>query len=72
VNRGELWTVSGGAYAAKPRPALTIQDDLFSKTQSVVVIPLTTMAVADTVTPHPLVAGATRPQPGNNLLQTRT
>jgi mRNA interferase MazF len=42
VNRGELWTVSGGVYAAKPRPALIIQDDLFAATQSVVVVPLTT------------------------------
>lgn len=46
MNRGELWTVSGGVYAAKPRPALIIQDDLFSATESVVVIPLTT-TVAD-------------------------
>jgi mRNA interferase MazF len=45
VNRGELWTVSGGVYAAKPRPALIIQDDLFSATESVVVIPLTTTVV---------------------------
>jgi mRNA interferase MazF len=42
VNRGELWTVSGGVYAAKPRPALIVQDNLFSATESVVVIPLTT------------------------------
>jgi mRNA interferase MazF len=49
VNRGELWTVSGGVYAAKPRPALIIQDDLFSATESVVVIPLTT-----TVTDAPI------------------
>jgi mRNA interferase MazF len=46
VNRGELWTVSGGVYAAKPRPAIIIQDDLFSATESVVVVPLTT-TVAD-------------------------
>ena len=46
MNRGELWTVSGGVYAAKPRPALIIQDDLFSATGSVVVIPLST-TVAD-------------------------
>lgn len=44
--RGELWTVSGGVYAAKPRPALIIQDDLFDSTDSVVIIPLTT-TVAD-------------------------
>ena len=46
MNRGELWTVSGGVYAAKPRPAIIVQDDLFSATESVVVIPLTTTAVA--------------------------
>ena len=46
MNRGELWTVSRGVYAAKPRPALIIQDNLFSATESVVVIPLTT-TVAD-------------------------
>lgn len=46
-NRGELWTVSSGVYPAKPRPAIIVQDDLFSKTASVVVIPLTT-TVTDT------------------------
>jgi mRNA interferase MazF len=49
VNRGELWTVSGGVYAAKPRPALIVQDDSFSATESVVVVPLTT-----TVTDAPI------------------
>ena len=44
MNRGELWTVSGGVYAKKPRPALIIQDDLFAATDSVVVIPLTATA----------------------------
>ena len=37
-----MWTVSGGVYARKPRPALIVQDDLFFATDSVVVIPLTT------------------------------
>jgi mRNA interferase MazF len=46
VNRGELWTVSGGVYAAKPRPSLIVQDNLFFATESVVVIPLTT-TIAD-------------------------
>lgn len=46
MNRGELWTVSGGVYAAKPRPAIIVQDDLFTATESVVVIPLTKTAVA--------------------------
>lgn len=38
-----------GFPAAKPLPALIIQDDLFAATESVVVVPLTTMAVADVV-----------------------
>lgn len=41
MNRGELWTVSGGTYAKKPRPALIIQDDLFAASESVTLLPLT-------------------------------
>lgn len=47
MNRGELWTVSGGVYATKPRPAIIIQDDLFAATESVIVIPLTKTSVAN-------------------------
>ena len=47
MNRGELWTVSGGSYAAKPRPAIIVQDDLFFATESVVVIPLIATTVPD-------------------------
>ncbi len=64
MNRGELWTVSGGVYAAKPRPALIIQDDLFSTTESVVIVPLTTMAVADAVVARvavPVGSGTAQP-----------
>ncbi|MBT2483955.1 MULTISPECIES: type II toxin-antitoxin system PemK/MazF family toxin [unclassified Microbacterium] len=43
--RGELWTVAGGVYASKPRPALILQDDVFSGTDSVTVLPLTTKLV---------------------------
>lgn len=43
--RGELWTVAGGVYASKPRPALIVQDDRFGATDSVTVLPLTTVAV---------------------------
>ncbi|WP_435748355.1 type II toxin-antitoxin system PemK/MazF family toxin [Microbacterium sp. PMB16] len=43
--RGELWTVAGGVYAAKPRPALILQDDAFVATDSVSVIPLTSKLV---------------------------
>lgn len=42
MNRGELWTVSGGTYAQKPMPALIIQDDLFAASESVTLLPLTT------------------------------
>lgn len=41
MNRGELWTVSGGTYSQKPRPALIIQDDLFAASESVTLLPLT-------------------------------
>ncbi len=41
MNRGEIWTVAGGVYAAKPRPALIVQDDLFDVTSSVTVAPMT-------------------------------
>ncbi|WP_232466323.1 type II toxin-antitoxin system PemK/MazF family toxin [Diaminobutyricimonas sp. LJ205] len=41
VNRGEIWTVAGGVYASKLRPALIVQDDLFATTASVTVAPLT-------------------------------
>jgi len=63
MNRGELRTVSGGVYAAKPWPALIIQDDLFAETESVVVIPLTTTA-ADAPTIRiavPTTAGISQP-----------
>ena len=34
MRRGEIWTVSGGGYAGKPRPAVIIQDDGFDATTS--------------------------------------
>lgn len=45
MNRGELWTVAGGVYSSKPRPALILQDDLFESTDSVTVAPLTSSLV---------------------------
>ena len=43
MNRGEVWTVSGGPdYAGKPRPAVINQDDRFDITQSVTVCGFTT------------------------------
>ena len=41
MNRGDIWTVAGGVYAAKPRPAVIVQDDLFDATSSVAVVPVT-------------------------------
>jgi mRNA interferase MazF len=41
VIRGEIWTVAGGVYASKPRPAVIVQDDLFDATNSVTVAPMT-------------------------------
>lgn len=41
ITRGELWTVSGGTYDQKPRPALIIQDDLFDSSESITLLPLT-------------------------------
>ena len=35
MRRGEIWTVSGGGYSGKPRPAVIIQDDRFDATASV-------------------------------------
>lgn len=60
MNRGELWTVSGGTYAQKPRPALIIQDDLFAESESVTLLPLTTHLTDApllrlTVDPGPLI-----------------
>lgn len=41
MNRGEIWTVAGGVYAAKPRTAVIVQDDLFDAMSSVTVAPMT-------------------------------
>lgn len=50
MKRGELWTVAGGVYGSKPRPAVIVQDDVFDLTASVTVAPLTT-----TLTDAPLL-----------------
>ena len=42
MKRGEIWMVSGGApYVRKPRPAVILQDDRFSETESVTLCPTT-------------------------------
>lgn len=45
MNRGEIWTVAGGVYSSKPRPAVVIQDDRFDAIESVTVCPLTSIDV---------------------------
>ena len=42
MRRGEIWTVSAGGYAGKPRPALIIQDDHFDSTASITIAVFTT------------------------------
>ena len=45
MKRGEIWTVSGGTeYTGKPRPAIILQDDKYSKTASVTICPMTSDA----------------------------
>jgi mRNA interferase MazF len=39
--RSEIWTISGNDYAGKPRPALIIQSDKYSRADSISLIPLT-------------------------------
>jgi mRNA interferase MazF len=43
MKRGEIWTISGaGGYAGKPRPAVIVQDDTFTDTESITVCLITT------------------------------
>ena len=42
MKRGEVWTVSGGGFAGKPRPAVIVQDDRFDATASVTICVCTT------------------------------
>jgi mRNA interferase MazF len=45
MQRGDVVVIAdraGGDYAAKPRPAVVIQSDMFGGTDSIVVCPLTT------------------------------
>jgi mRNA interferase MazF len=46
VKRGEIWTVAGGKdYAGKPRPAVILQDDRFSGTESITICAFTSEAI---------------------------
>jgi mRNA interferase MazF len=65
MKRGELWTVAGGVYSSKPRPALVIQDDRYDGTTSVTVLPLTTTPVD-----APLLRIAVQPSGTTGVRQT--
>ena len=41
MRRGDIFTVAGGVYASKPRPALIVQEDRFDATDSLTVCPFT-------------------------------
>ena len=63
MKRGDIWTVSGGRnYAGKPRPAVVVQDDSFSGTDSVTVCAFTTDK-----TEAPLFRLPVEPSEGNGL-----
>jgi len=62
MRRGEVWTVSGGGYAGKPRPAVIVQDDRFDATASVTVCIFTTNP-----TEAPLFRLAVEPTEQNGL-----
>lgn len=62
MKRGEIWTVSGGGYAGKPRPAVIVQSDRFDATASVTVCVFTTDK-----TDAPLLRLAVMTNPGNGL-----
>ena len=44
VKRGEIWTVSGApGYGSKPRPALVLQSDVLTETESLITCGLTAL-----------------------------
>lgn len=65
MRRGEIWTVAGGVYASKPRPALIVQDDHFDGTASLTVCPL-----SSTLRDAPLTRIALDPTVANGLEQS--
>lgn len=65
MNRGEIWTVSAGGFAGKPRPAVIIQDDRFDATASITICVFTTDP-----TEAPLFRLAVAPDARNGLRTT--
>lgn len=64
MTRGEVWAAAGSGYLSKPRPVLILQDDAFSGTDSITVVPFTTDP-----TVAPLIRLAITPNDENNLSQ---
>ena len=63
MRRGEIWTVAGGTgYAGKPRPAVIVQDDRFSATNSVTLCAFTSDDVES-----PLLRLSVQPSATNGL-----
>jgi mRNA interferase MazF len=63
VKRGDIWTVSGGPdYAAKPRPAVILQDEVFDATASLTLCPFTTHIID-----APLIRITVEPSDRNGL-----
>lgn len=65
MKRGEIWTVSGGGYAGKPRPAVVVQDDRFDTTDSITICAFTTDP-----TDAPFIRLAVESGEANGLQQT--
>jgi mRNA interferase MazF len=65
LRRGEIWTVAGGGYARKPRPAVIVQDDRFDATDSITVCLFTSDP-----TDAPLIRIAVEPSEINGLRRT--
>ncbi len=64
MKRGEVWTVSAGGYAGKPRPAVIVQSDLFEDTTSVTICVFTSNETA-----APLLRLPVQPDGENGLQQ---
>jgi mRNA interferase MazF len=43
IARGDIWTVAGGSYSGKPRPAVIIQDDAFVERRSATICLITSI-----------------------------
>lgn len=62
MKRGEIWTVSAGGYAGKPRPAVIVQTDAIDTTASVTICIFTSNQ-----TEAPLFRLAVEPSEQNGL-----